>query len=103
MEGGFYEKVFARDGIRVSTPAPSEQTIIHDIYINELLYRDCRPTSRAALLTILERMKSSDGVDALILGGTELPLLLTESEYLGVPVLDTCRIHVESAVSAMLA
>lgn len=103
MQGGFYDEIFARDGIAVSTPALSEQTIIHDIYVNELVHRDCRPASRAALLSILERMKSRDGVDALILGGTELPLLLTESEYLGVPVLDTCRIHVEAAVSAMLA
>jgi aspartate racemase len=102
MQGGFYEAVLARQGIDVITPSRDDQKVIHDIYVNELLHRDGRPASRAAVLGILERMKAGDGIDGLILGGTELPLLLTESEYAGVPVLDTCRIHVEAAVSMML-
>ena len=41
-------------------------------------------------------MRARDGIDALLLGGTELPLLLGQASYDGLPVLDTARIHVET-------
>jgi aspartate/glutamate racemase len=41
-------------------------------------------------------------IDAVILGGTELPLILREPEYGGIALLDTTRIHVEAAVREML-
>lgn len=44
-----------------------------------------------------------DGIDALILGGTELPLILTEPEHNGIPLLDTTRIHVERIVAELLS
>jgi len=55
------------------------------------------------LLAIVERLKTQEGIEGLILGGTELPLILKEEAYIGVPFLDTTRIHVECAVSQMLS
>jgi len=50
----------------------------------------------------LERLKAEEEIDGIILGGTELPLILTEPEIEGIPLLDTTRLHVEEAVSQLL-
>jgi aspartate racemase len=44
-------------------------------------------------------MKKEEGIEALILGGTELPLILTDSGALGIPYLDTTQIHVEAILA----
>jgi aspartate/glutamate racemase len=43
-------------------------------------------------------IKDRDGIDGVILAGTELPLLLTGDSVCGLPLLDTTRIHVAAAV-----
>jgi aspartate racemase len=48
------------------------------------------------LLAIARRLRDEEGIEALILGGTELPLILTDSGVLGIPYLDTTQIHVEA-------
>ena len=48
-------------------------------------------------------MKERDGVDGLILGGTELSLILRKPTAAGLPVLDSTQIHVEAAVGWLLA
>ena len=48
-------------------------------------------------------MQETQQIDALILGGTELPLILRSVENSGLPFLDTAKIHVEAAVTRMLA
>ncbi len=103
MQGHFYHDVFARAGIALVTPAPQEQDEIHDIYMNELVPGILRPESRARLLTLVERMAARDGIDGLILGGTELPLLLRQPEHRGVQFLDTTRLHVEQVVTEILS
>jgi aspartate racemase len=55
------------------------------------------------LLAIVERLKAQEGIEGLILGGTELPLILREESYQGLPFLDTTKIHVERAVAQMLS
>jgi len=48
-------------------------------------------------------MRDRDSLDAVILGGTELPLILRDSGNTGIPFLDTTRIHAEAAAAEMLA
>ncbi|PYX85418.1 MAG: hypothetical protein DMG70_03745 [Acidobacteria bacterium] len=60
------------------------------------------PKTRAALLRIAHRMKIEDGTEATILAGTELPLLLRDSESVDIKVLDTTEIHVEAVVDELL-
>ena len=48
-------------------------------------------------------MKEEQGIEALILGGTELPLLLRDAIGIGMMLLDTARLHVEAAVSEFLS
>lgn len=103
MQGGFYPDIFSQAGITVLTPAPEEQDYIHDKYMNELANTVFLPETRLGLLAIAERLKTQEGIESLILGGTELPLILKEDDDQVVPYLDTTMIHVEQIVSQLLA
>lgn len=96
MEGRFYPEVFARAGITLAVPKLEERDYIHDKYLNELIPGKFLPETRDGLLKIARRLRDQDGIEALILGGTELPLILTDSSILGIPYLDTTQIHVEA-------
>ena len=103
MQGRFYPDVFTREGITLVAPAPEEQEYIHDKYMNELVNGVFLPETREGLLAIAERMKTREGIEGLILGGTELPLILKEVKDAGSPFLDTTRLHVEEIVSQLLS
>ena len=103
MQGGFYQKVFAREGIEVAIPESSDQKFIHDTYLNELVNGIVRPETRERYIAIARRMKAEQGIEALILGGTELPLLLRGAIDIGVMLLDTAHLHVERAVAELLS
>ena len=96
MEGRFYPEVFAREGITLAVPSPEERDYIHDKYLNELIPGKFLPQTRDGLLKIAKRLRDEDSIEALILGGTELPLILTDSTALGIPYLDTTQIHVDA-------
>ena len=103
MRGRFYPEVFERAGLALVTPNESEKALIHAAYIGELLKNEFRPETRAAILEIIERMRREEGIEAVILAGTELPLLLRGAEPEGLQFLDTTLIHVAKAVDALLA
>ena len=102
MRGRFYPEVFARAGLELVTPNEEEKTLIHTAYIHELLKNQFLPETRAAILRIIERMGTDDGIHSVLLAGTELPLLLRGSEPGGITFLDTTMIHVDAAVEWML-
>jgi aspartate racemase len=103
MQGRFYKDVFARAGIMLVVPEPDEQTYIHDKYMNDLVHGIILPETRARLLGILDKMKERDGVEALILGGTELSLIIKDDEHNGMAILDTTKIHVARIVAELLS
>ncbi len=103
MRARFYPETFARAGIELLPPSAAEQAIIHEKYIHELLKNKFLPETRAAFLEIIGRMQSEDGIEAILLAGTELPLLLRGAEPDGLAFLDTTLIHVGAAVDAILA
>ena len=96
MHGRFYPEVFTRAGLELVVPAADEQNYIHDKYLNELIPGKFLPQTREQLLAIARRMRDQEGIQALILGGTELPLILTDESALGIPFLDTTQIHVNA-------
>lgn len=102
MRANFYPEEFERVGIAMVRPKESEQEIIHRKYIDELLKNRFLPESRREILRIAQRMKIEDGVEAIVLAGTELPLLLRDSPT-DVKFLDTTVIHVEAIVDELLA
>src|SRR5690349_7139404 len=74
MKGTFYSAVFARAGMELVVPQEAELAYIHDKYLNELLKKQFLPETRARMLAIVERMEKSEGIEGVILAGTELPL-----------------------------
>jgi aspartate racemase len=97
-----YPDRFEPAGLTVVVPRPEEQAIVHQIYMGELVLGEFRDDSRQRLVDLIARMRDRDGIDGLILGGTELALTLTEPTYAGVPILDTARIHVAAAVDWLI-
>ena len=71
--------------------------------MGELVAGEFRDETRARFLEIIGRLKDQAGVEAVVLAGTELPLLLREDARSRVPLLDTTRIHVAQAVASLLA
>ena len=103
MQSRFYADVFSRNGIAVAVPDAEDQEYIHSRYMSELVAGVFLPETRARMVAIAARMRDREKIDGLILGGTELPLLLTDDGGLGIPFLDTTRIHAEAAVAHMIA
>ena len=101
MRASFYPGEFQGAGIAMVIPTESERDLIHRIYIGELLKNRFLPQSREAILRIAHRMKAEDGVQAVVLAGTELPLLLRDADA-GIDWLDTTVIHVEAVVDELL-
>ncbi|MGE5214663.1 MAG: aspartate/glutamate racemase family protein [Nitrospirota bacterium] len=103
MQSDFYPRVFAREDIQLFMPDPDDQEYIHNKYMNELVPGKFLPETRTGLLTIIDRMKRTWDIEGVILAGTELPLILRDRSYNGIPFLDTTKIHVEAAVERMLS
>lgn len=102
MQGGFYQGTFERHGMSVIAPDPADQDLIHAKYMDELVNGRFLDATREQLLAIVDRMALDRGIDGVILGGTELPLLLRDPTHGRVRMLDTMRIHAEAAVDEML-
>jgi aspartate racemase len=102
MQAGFYQHAFAERGIEIVLPTPDEQIYLHSKYIGELLEGEFRPGTREALLQICSRMVREDGIESLILAGTELPLLFQGLASHQVPFLNTTELHVAAAVAELL-
>lgn len=100
MQASFYAAAFAQVGIEVVVPQPQEQDYIHEKYLGELVAGILLPETRTGLLAIAQLMKTRDGIEALILGGTELPFILRGDHDIGIPFLDTAQLHVQAVIAA---
>jgi len=94
--------VFARKEMQIHVPKESEQEYIHERYFSELVKGVFRDETRRGLAEIIARMRDRNGIQAAILGGTELPLILRGGEAAGVPLLDTTQIHVGAALARLI-
>jgi aspartate racemase len=103
MEASFYQDAFARRGITVVVPDSEQRTYIHEKYMGELFHNKINAETRDRLVSIISSLVERDGIDGVILGGTELSLILAEPSYEGVPMLDTTKIHVQRIVDESLA
>jgi aspartate racemase len=102
MQSHFYEDVFRRRNISIAVPGEDEQTYIYEKIRSELGVGIMLAETRGRFLQIAQRMKEEDSIQGLILGCTEIPLLLTREE-LGIPFFDTSKIHAQSALRYSLA
>ncbi|MBC8005206.1 MAG: amino acid racemase [Verrucomicrobia bacterium] len=102
MEGEFFQDGFEAAGMEIITPMPDERKFIHKIYMEELARGRFMPETKSRLLTIANRMYQEGQIDSLILGGTELPLILKSSDMEDIELLNTTKIHVEKILDAAI-
>ena len=103
MQGDFYRQAFAKADIAIVTPDFADQKYIHEKYTTELVNGTIAKGTRRGLREIVERLHRCTRIDGLILGGTELPLILQDGMVKNIRFLDTTAIHVKAAVDLMLA
>ena len=96
MEGPVYPEVLSRNGIGFRIPLPGERGEVNRIIFEELVNGTVRPESASALRAVIGRMRS-EGCDAVVLGCTELPLLVTPANS-PLPVLDSTRLLARAAL-----
>ena len=101
MEDGFYRDRLAAAGIGVVVPDEADRALVHGVIYEELCLGTVSDASRAKCAGVVERLVES-GAQGVVLGCTELPLLLRPTDC-KTPLFDTTRIHAEAAVAFALA
>jgi aspartate racemase len=96
MEQPFYREALAAYGLQVLVPGAEDRAYVDRVIYDELVAGRILPASRAGFQAIVERLVSR-GAQGIILGCTEIPLLLTEADT-NVPLFDTTAIHAEAAL-----
>ena len=97
MEQGFYKnRVSEKHGIEVIVPDEQDRDIVHDIIYNELCLGKINDSSRSEYIKIVDKL-FSQGAEAVILGCTEIALLI-QQQHTKVPLYDTTQIHAAQAV-----
>ena len=95
MEQEFYRGRLERDGLKVVIPAENDRAFVHDIIFGELTKGIFSEATRARCREIISNLVN-EGAQAIVLGCTELPMLL-KAEDSPVPMLDTTLLHAEEA------
>ena len=97
MEQDFYKERIAEGfGIEVLVPDEAQRDLVHEVIYHELCLGQVKETSRQRYLEIIESLREQ-GAEAVILGCTEIALLVQQS-HTAVPLCDTTAIHAEEAV-----
>jgi aspartate racemase len=103
MGATFYHDAFAQKGIAVAIPNERDRSWLHERYLGELLIGDFRQETRSGVENLVERLREHERIEAIVLAGTELPLLMQSPTVAGLPVLDTTELHVRAIVRRLRA
>ncbi|MER6940632.1 aspartate/glutamate racemase family protein [Nocardioides sp. NPDC127514] len=101
MSQPFYADRLRGHGLEVIVPSEPDQETVHRIIYEELCLGTFLDSSRQAYLEVIERLVAA-GCEGVILGCTEIELLLPIEAYAGVPLFPTTRLHCEAAIEAAL-
>ena len=91
------QRYFRRFGIHVIVPDEDEQAVVDRIIFHELVRRVLTPESKTAYLGIVDRLRGR-GAQGIILGCTEIFLLISQVDRPDFQMFDTTALHVRSAV-----
>ena len=101
MKNEFFKTAFRKRGIAVEIPGEADMDFIHKKIYEELVYEKVLPETRQRLVDIAERMKKEQDIQGIVLGCTELPLILND-DITPVSCLDTVKIHVAAILNEIL-
>lgn len=97
MEQRFYRDRLAAFGVEALVPHEAERAEVHRIIYDELCRGQVVPTSKTRYREIVARAVREEGADGVILGCTEITLLVSQADF-DIPVFDTTALHVEAAL-----
>jgi aspartate racemase len=98
MEGPVYPEKLEKAGIEWRIPGPAEREALHRIIFDELCYGRVTSAARARAAAMVDALREREGCDAVVLGCTELPLLVTP-EVSSLPTLDSTRLLARAAIA----
>ena len=101
MKNDFFKKPFIKRGIEIVIPDEEDMQFIHDKIYAELVYEKIFPETQEKMFDIAIKMKEEKGIQAIILGCTELPMVFTEDKS-PVYTLDTVKIHVAAIIEEIM-
>ena len=101
MERAYYRDTLAGFGINVIVPLEEERVVVDRIIFEELCKGVFREESKSAYKEVISGLQMN-GAEGVILGCTEIPLLIKESDV-DIPVFDTTAIHARAAVEHALS
>lgn len=101
MKNEFFKTAFRKRGIEVEIPNEDDMDFIHGKIYEELVYEKVLPETQSRLVSIAEQMAKESGIQGLVLGCTELPLILNDN-ISPVPCLDTVKIHVAAILNEIM-
>lgn len=101
MQLPFYFHGLAKQGIEVIAPAPKQIQTIHQIITTELEINIFNPASKQLILQIIAELKAKENIQGIILGCTELPRLLNQTDCQQVTIYDTVALHVKELLAKM--
>jgi len=99
MNEDFYKQILIDEHIEVIIPSNEDMNIIHNIIYNELCLGNIKNNSKRLYIDIVNKMQNIDGV---ILGCTEIGLLINQNDFKNIKVFDTTIIHAKEAVDFSL-
>lgn len=102
MEADFFKAPFTAQGIEIVTPAPEERRWVGEKISQELELGVVKPETQNGFDAILNRLRREEGIEAAVLGCTELPLLF-QDRAAPLPCLDTMDIHIQTLVDEILS
>lgn len=102
MEGDFYPQAFRAAGMELAVPNADDRRYVARKISEELEFGILRDETRVGLVGVVKRLRDEAGIEAAILGCTELPLILNDAVTC-VPCLDTMGIHVKALIEAILS
>ena len=101
MEQPFYRERLKKYGIKVVTPNKKERDYINTVIFDELCANRIENKSKRGFMEIINRLQKEEGAEGVILGCTEIPLLIRQEDT-DIPIFDTTAIHSEAAVKYSL-
>lgn len=100
VEDFFKGRLREKFGVEALTPGKEDRERVHRVIIDELALGNIQPASRDMVLRVIGEL-AAQGSQAIILGCTELPLLVSQ-EQCPIPLFDTTTIHARAAVDQAL-
>jgi len=96
MGESFYQDMLRKAGIEVLVPNLEDQNTVNTVIFNELCFGNIEKQSRDSYISIIHNL-IAEGAQAIVLGCTEIGLLINQEDLPEIPLLDTVQLHARKA------